>query len=301
MEYMKIADFKENKIIIKKSDKFVINNLMPVGFREQEKNNFIFLFLANQDFDDTNIYLQLFFSASNQFEYDSIKRHPNYIKNYKNNPDSLDMYKKMISNINKDNLYITDFYMTRNPDFPLYYNSYAYKVINDTDIEKMNIFIPRNTFVKLKCLLGNYNILSPLLPTSLMYKLNIQNIKFSLVSRIKNIGSTMVRHNEIDYIDTHYVIRADNKIYAINYRSKPKPHFLPMNIMGQDDFSKYKNDYYLEYIFTFEDKVYIIYPEENDNKVILIIDKDQINNTNFINPYNTIYKEEKRNESTENQ
>ena len=108
MEYLKIDDYMDK---VSKEDKFVVNNLIPVGFREIDKNKFIFLFLALQDFDDKSIYLQLFFSASNQFEYDALKKHPNYIPNYKNDKDMKKMYDNFISQMTKDNLYITDLYV----------------------------------------------------------------------------------------------------------------------------------------------------------------------------------------------
>ena len=292
MEYMKIINFEENKIILAEEEKFVVNNLTPVGFRELTKNNFVFLFLANQDFDDKVMYLQLFFAASNQFEYDALKKHPNYIKNYKDNKESLDMYKQMISGMKQENLFVTDFFMRRNQEYPFYYNSCAYRAIDDVNLKKLNLFIPRNTFIKIKCLLENYNIRSSLLPTALMYKLNIQNVKFALIEKIKNFGSIMINEDGKEYIDTVYGIRADGKVINVIYRSKRKPNHLPLNVIDEETFSKYKNDYYLEYFFPFEDKLYIIYPEENDDKLILILNKDQIKSTNFINQYNTIFKEE---------
>jgi hypothetical protein len=289
---MKIINFEENKIILAEEEKFVVNNLTPVGFRELTKNNFVFLFLANQDFDDKVMYLQLFFAASNQFEYDALKKHPNYIKNYKDNKESSDMYKQMIAGMKQDNLFVTDFIMNRNQDYPFYYNSYAYRAIDDVNLKKLNLFIPRNTFIKIKCMLENYNIRSSLLPTSLMYKLNIQNVRFALVEKIKNFGSIMVNDGGKEYIDTHYGIKAENKVYEVNYRSKRKSNQLPLNVLDNETFSKCKDDYYLEYFFLFEDKLYIVYPEKENDKIILILNKDQINSTNFINQYNTIFKEE---------
>lgn len=296
MEYMKMDNYKDS---ISSTDKFVINNLVPVGFREIEKNKFVFLFLAVQDFDEKTIYLQLFFSASNQFEYDTLKKHPNYIQNYKNNKDSLEMYKKMIEKLSKDTLYITDFFLIQNKDFPLYYNTSAVKAISNTQVEKLNLYLPRNTFVKVKCLLGNYNVRSTLFPTSIMNRLNINDIRFAIVERVVNNGSVML---EDDYIDTHYNIKAENKFYKINYRTKKKKYYFPINLLDKEAYSKYENDYYLEYIFKFDDKVYVIYPEENNNKVILVFDQEKTDQTNFIDQFNTIFKEaEKRNEDSKNQ
>jgi len=283
MEYLKIDNYIGNII---SEEKFVINNLIPIGFREIEKNKFIFLFSAMQDFDDKSIYLQLLFSASNQFEYDALKKHPNYIPNYRSDNDLKDMYTKLISAMTKDNLFITDLYIWHEKSLPFYYNSTAIRAINNTEAEKLNLYLPRNTFIKVKCLLNNYNIRSSLFPTAIMNKLNINEIKFANVEKVKNIGSIEI---EDDYIDTHYLIRADNKVYHVNYRTKRKIHSFLLNKLDEKTFSKYKDNYYIEYIFPFEDKVYLVYPEENNNKIILVFNKDQVEQTNFLNQYNTIF------------
>ena len=122
-----------------------------------------------------------------------------------------------------------------------------------------------------------------------MNRLNINEIRFALVEKVKKIGSIIVDN---DYIDTHYAIKAENKIYDVNYRTKNDPHKILYNTL--DSFSKYSNDYYIEYIFPFDDKFYLVYPEGENNKVILVFDQEQVNQTNFLNQFNTLFTKEEQ-------
>ena len=293
---------EHNKKYIVSENDFIINSLYPIGFKETSvENNFMFLFGAYQDFEDKYIYLQILFKIEDPFEYNIIKEHHNYIPNYEGNPDQASAYQHMISEMNDDNLYATDFIMSKS-DRPFYYSAIAVKKDDATHARLLHLYIPRNTFIRIKIFLENLDVRGSVFPCSIFANPAFNNPKFVDVDELKRCETCEAATKE-KFVDTHYEMICGPDLYKMNYRSYKHPTYKLANELDQNIFnSQYSTNYYLQYIIRdeTEDMLYVIHCgeklryekdiiEPTGSIVVLKLDNRFIDRTNFLNQFNKIY------------
>ena len=281
--------------------KFVVNSLYPIGFKETNISGcFLFLFGAYQDYQDKYIYLQILFETENAFEYDLIRKHPNYIPNYDNNEAQKAAYKQMISKMNDDNLFATDFITTKLEN-KNYYESAAIKRTSMNQAEKVQLYIPVNTYVRIKIFLENLNVKANPFPCEIFADPSFNSPTFVNVDEVKRCETAIAGNGEL-FIDTHYELVCGPSTYRMNYRTFADKTRELANELNQDIFSsQYSMDYYIEYMTRDEDTVLVVFKGEElryekynieEKKYITIcrIPSNLIEKTNFIDQCNKIYK-----------
>lgn len=289
----------QNRFIVSEND-FVINSLYPIGFKETSvENNFMFLFGAYQDFEDKYIYLQILFKMEDPLEYTMIKEHHNYIPNYENYLDKAEAYKHMIADMNDDNLYATDFLMTRS-DKPFYYDATAVKKDDATHARLLHLHIPRNTFIRIKIFLENLDVRGSLFPCSIFANPAFNNPEFVTIEDMRRYETCLAANKEM-FVDTHYEMVAGPDTYKMNYRSYKHPSWKLSNELDQNIFNgQYSTNYYLQYIVKDDDEIYVIHNGERVHYEkdtlgptksirVLRLNKQFADMTNFIDQYNKIY------------
>jgi len=291
--------FPESEYIINR-DKFVINSLYPIGFKESNiKGCFMYLLGAYQDYDDCFVYLQIMFQVDDPLEYDMLKKHPNYIPNYDNNMEKKSVYLYMISEMNNTNLYATDFIM--HSDKPGYHSAHAIRQNEDKTAEALDLYIPQNTFIRLKIFMENLNVKSVVFPCEIFANPKFNSPKFVTIEEIER-GETAYAANKQLFVDTHYILYSGPDSYKCNYRSFINPDKTLTNELDQDMYTgQYSVHYYIEYMVRDEDDVLLIYDapkfryekeEEklNEDVIVCRIPAKLVEKTNFINQFNKIYE-----------
>ena len=280
--------------------KFVLNSLYPIGFKETNISGcFLFLFGAYQDYEDKYMYLQILFETENAFEYDLLKKHPNYIPNYEKDNIRQSAYKQMISKISDDNLYATDFITTK-IDSRNYYESMALRRVAPNQVEKVQLFIPINTYLRVKIFLENLNVKSNPFPCEIFADHRFDNPTFVNIDEVKRCESALAGTGEL-FLDTHYIFTAGPHTYPLNYRTFINKEKEIANLLDQNIFtSQYSTDYYIEYMTREDDTVLVIFDGEEikyekfnlpqgEFIVVCRIPAELVNKTNFIDQNNKIY------------
>ncbi len=301
-------EFPMTKNGIVKKDKFVLNSLFPIGFKETNiKGCFLFLFGAYQDYQDRYMYLQIMFQTEDPLEHDIIKNHPNYIPNYDKDPAQKSAYLQMISKMADDNLYATDFIMTKMINNNNYYEAEAMKRLSYSQAEEVKLFIPMNTYLRIKIFLENLNVKSRPFPCEIFTNPRFNNPNFVTIEQIKRDETSYAANKEV-FVDTHYKFYSGPYIYKANYRTFIKKDGKLSNELNQDLYtSQYSMDYYIEYITRDEDDILVVFnPTEHGSKLkyekevdtpdlfisVLRLSPELIEKTNFYNQFNKIYIEE---------
>ena len=295
--------FPENKDNIIDESKFVINSLYPIGFKETNlKGCFMFLFGAYQDYMDKYLYLQILFQTEDALEYEMIKKHPNYIPNYEKDPAQKTAYLHMISKMADDNLYATDFIMDIDYADPSYHLSKAIRKVNKetNEAELLDLYIPKNTYVRLKIFLENLNVRSGIFSCEVFGNPRFNNPIFITIQDIRRDETAYAANRQL-FVDTHYEMYSGPDTFRMNYRTFINKDKKLANELDQDFFaSQYSTNYYIEYIIKDEDDILFIYDdvklrydkeEESKAKSVYVcrIPKELVDKTNFLDQYNKIY------------
>ena len=289
----------EGKIV--KREKYVVNALFPIGFKESNvKGSFLFLFSAYEDYDERVAYFQVLFMTENPVEYDIIKKHPNFIENYCSDLAKTTVYNSMISKMTNDNVYATDFISTHSEE-AFYYYSTAVRAVDKDHAEILDLYLPRSTFIRIKCFFENLNVRGKLFPCEVFADPRLENIEYVVLTRVVVDESTEVGDCS-KYIDTHYTMYCGPTIYKMNYRSginKEKQLIRPL--VGYVYSSLYASHYYIEYIIKDDDELLVIFDEDAEMMTgrsatgraakALRLTKDLIVKTNFLNQFNNVYEE----------
>ena len=247
------------------------------------------------------------FQTEDPLEHDIIKSHRNYIPNYDKDPAQKSAYMQMISKMGDDNLYAADFIMTKMANNTNYYEAEAMKRINYATAEEMKLYIPMNTYLRIKIFLENLNVKSKPFPCEIFTNPRFNNPNMVNVEQVKRDESTYAANKEI-FIDTHYKFYAGPYIYKANYRSFIKDNGQLSNELNQDIYtSQYSLDYYIEYMTRDEDDLLIIFnPTEHGSKLkyekevdepdkfitVLRLSKELVDKTNFLDQNHKVYIEE---------
>lgn len=299
MVLAKISIPKEENVVSR--EKYVLNGIFPIGFKESNvKGSFLFLFGAYQDWNEKVIYLQFLFQTEDPFEYEALKNHNNYIPNYEDSIEKKSVYVKMIEHMTDSNLYATDFILNKSSK-DYYYEMVAIRAIDEKHADVLNIYVPRQNYVKIKAFMENLNSRATVFNTSLFADKRLSKIEYVKIEQLKR-DETAVVGDGTKFVDTHYTMNCGPSTYKMNYRSNIKKDGTLTNPLDSDIYSAtYSCDFYIEYIIQDDDEILVIFDEDADvfgnstegrGTKALRLNKELADKTNFVNQYNKIYQEE---------
>lgn len=314
MELIKLGLPKEENIVSR--NKFIANQILPIGFKPANKSGtmFLVLFVASQDMDESCIYLQFMISINSKFEEQYLKNHELNIVNMKAGSKVYSTYKELVKDLNKSNLYSTDLALNDEDDFPLYYHSIAVRPIDNTHASVLDIYLNREYFVKLNIYLNRLNnighnhikrieqelVITKLAPELSFTDPKLNNIEFVSIEKIKHDATARVVTSFGTININHYTMWCGPSVFKMNYLSPiDKDHISiplsnPLDINLYDAF--YNKHNIIQDIFTYNDQLFILYEDYSDitgefkNTKVLKISKELADKTNFIDYNNMIYE-----------
>lgn len=299
MVLAKITIPKEENIVSK--EKYILNGIFPIGFKESNvKGSFLFLFGAYQDWNEKVVYLQFLFQTEDQFEYETIKSHNNYIPNYENIIEKKSVYYKMIEHMTDSNLYATDFILNRS-ERDYYYIMNGIRAIDEKHADVLDIYVPRHNYIKIKSFMENLNVRSTLFNTTIFADPRLSKIEYVKIEQLKRDETSIVGDGS-KFVDTHYTMNCGPSTYKMNYRSGIKKDGILVHPLDSEIYNaNYSCDYYIDYIVQDEDEILVVFDEDADvfgnptegrGTKALRLNKELADKTNFVNQYNKIYQEE---------
>lgn len=307
MVLIKIGYPKEDFIVSKNN--FVANKLLPVGFKSVSNNQFLLLFVANQDYDDSYIYLQILLNAEDPLEESFIKEHPLYINNIQPGTERYEAYQKMLQWFNDSNLFATDFDMKLDKvsNIPHYYHCTGIRAIDEKHASIMDIYIPRSNFIKMKLYLNTichpkYSLTS-FENEYIFMDPKLSNMEFVKIEKVKYDATCRSEIEGKKINISHYTLWCGPSEYRLNFVTPVdddhliRPLANPLNFNLYDVF--YKKHFFVTDIIEDEEQVYVLYEAYSDidnsfkGMKVLILDIELANKTNFVSYNNNIYEENK--------
>lgn len=307
MVLKKINPPNEEQIVTR--NKFIVNDIFPIAIQATpiELNKFIILFQAHQDYDDSFIYIQIMVQAENDFiDKEFFVRHPLNMDNIKNNKDIQKIYNNMISKMNGNNLYISDLKMTECESQPMYFQSCGIKVIDNTHASVLDLYIPRDNYVKIMLYLDTIQnrpfsfFLDGVTNHEAIFSCpKFHNIEFVRVETVKLDGTRHFEGNK-SLFTSHYTMHCGPSKYVMNWNvgavcntvngegeEVVPPLINPMDKSLYDPF--YSNDYFVDFLFIDNEILHVLYEERSPidysfkKMKLLKLTKDLYDKTNFVN------------------
>lgn len=274
----------EKESIIARS-KFIINRLIPIAIRNFSNNNYIILFIAHQDYDDSYIYLQMGISTDSNNENIYLDSHSLNINNIDKDKNftKKDSYNSIIKGMNKSNVYGIDINIQESKDFPLYFHSIAVRSVDNNHFALLDIFYNTDNFIKLKLFMY------------WLYKLDNSE-------SYMNIFSDKTEYFKIEIVNIETVklnaTKVEGNKYTSNYTMHCGPSEYNFNYIDIIDCNKrlsvhldksiydptYCNNFYVNEFFLFDKYLYVIYKDFKGVKALRLT-HNNINKTNFVNRY----------------
>ena len=290
-----------NEINIVTRNNFIVNRILPVSIKKCNAENFyMFLFSAKQDYDDGYIYLQLCIGMENGFETDYISNHPLNIERNKDNPEKMEAYKNIISNLNDHNLYSCSLDMRLDSSHPMYYHSIAVRTIDKNHSSVLDLYIPRDNFVILSlylnslinCIKNKEDLFTSSLFRDIEY-VNIETIKYDCTAHDWDADKiVMEKDPKRGYCyQSHYTMNCGPSEYRVNYcsRSKTSPRGLK-NPLDQSLYKAFYNtDCRVSFMFFDENILCILYFVGGKKTKLLRLTKELYDKTNFVDQENIFY------------
>lgn len=305
MVLVKLGLPKEENIVTR--NKFITNKIIPIAIRNTNVNDqFIILFVAFQDYDDSYIFLQLLVKAENQFDYMYLKNHNLNISQFSENKDlnskeqtRLEAYKQFIDKMNNTNVYATDLQTNKDINYPLYYHFSGVKAIDKSHASVLDIYLPIDNFIKIKVYLNR--MISK--PFELMFHesvfsdekfhnieiVNIETVKLDCtkcVDRTLSLGINKV--NNAEYT-THYTMNCGPSKFVLNFTVvsiRDKIIKFPLDANLYDTF--YSTHHEVKDFFLDDNHLFIIYEENSlidgsfKKMKVLKLKPELIDKTNFV-------------------
>lgn len=275
-------------------NKFVANDIIPISISECKgnENNYMILFVASQDYDDSLAFLQIMVTCEDDEECDFMN---NEVLN-KNNVAACDkLYKTfmdIIDNMHKENLYAIDMNINEDEKHPLYYYMMGVRGIDDTHVAAIDIYIPRSVFCRLSLYLSN--IANCVSSEYIFYKPDYRIFEFETIEYVKydctSLGTIRKDKEDIDIYKTHYTMHCGPSKYEMNKYSERCSDDPPLaNPLDSYIYDKTYGDHcVVSDYFRYKDKLYIMYPEKDKSdkfKVmkVLVLSKELSDKTEFYN------------------
>jgi hypothetical protein len=290
MVLIKIGAPKESNIVTR--NKFIANKLIPICIKSiEDSNNFLLLFMAHQDYDDSYMFFQILLNDNDNI----LIHHPLYIKNISENEKSLEIYKEFISKLDyKTNLYATDLILTQDDEHKNYYKSIGIKAIDSTHASIVDIYFNRDNYIRIKLFLSRLNNTKFFFGAeSIFMNSKYNNIEFVKIEQIKYDATS--QYNNINM--SHYTLWCGPSKYKINIVSPINIGLILSNPLDSNLYTSfYNNDFLVTEIIIDDDTTILLYEQysEIDNSFkglkALYLSKELVNKTNIIDPDNVIYE-----------
>lgn len=221
MVLAKVNPVQEEYIVAE--NKFIANNVLLVGIRKTEDRNiFMLLFVAYQDYDNSYIYLQTAVVITDEFDYDYLNNHQLNLDNIKNNLDTkaVEEYKKLISMMNDSNIYSCDMSMKKDIEHPSYYLSKCVRVIDDTHVSIMNVYFPFHNFVRLNVFFWRMQFTDDTenRGEKILLDKALNHVKLYDVEYIRINGTKVEQFNDWTTYTTHYTVNCGPTEFRFNFR-----------------------------------------------------------------------------------
>lgn len=287
---------------VEKRETFVVDSIVPLAIKPTAiKDQYLMLFATCEECDDKYMYFQILLQSENEADKHFFDNHYLNMNNLKSNNFRLEAYMKFMKNLSNNNLFFTDFSMTK-AENSSYYCSIGTRTIGENKACNIEIYFPVKSFVKLKLYLERF-IKMPYIGTrhedvfrddsyNNIIVENIESIKMDCTKAELNGRATST-------YTTHYTVNIGIKIiYKFNHTivaetNKNVKHNMDSKLY--DDL--YSNDTFVGEIFSDDKFVYFVYREKSiDGSLksikLLKLDLELANrNTNLFNHDNIFIKE----------
>ena len=291
MERFVLSQSQDNMILSRRN--YIVNNIIPLAMRIVSKDRFVILFLAGQDNDDVNVLLQIMFSMNERDEA-YIKSHPLYMDNLLKNPGKLKIYVDATKEATSENLYMTDFKMTKS-DKNFYFLTTAAQKVNDM-INVLDLYFTQDNFIKINIFLRRLSIYDRSAELAFLDK-KLNHIEFSTVEDIILDASSTDFISKI--ICNHYTCKNGKQSYKFNFISPKIAGRKLKKPMNADKYSSlYMDDFVISDMIFFDNKLYIIYEDrssvtnEYKKTIAIILNEKLYSKTNLIDFSNNYEKED---------
>lgn len=302
MVLVKIGLPKDENIVSR--NKFVVNKIFPIAIRNTTvEDQYIILFIAYQDYDNSFLYFQMMVKSENAFDHTYLENHELNIKRFQNNQNdkSLEAYQKLIAQITPNNVYATDFTMIGDPNYPLYFRSTSVRAIDNTHASLVDMYFTIDNFAKIKIYLNRFvnNPNIKALHEEIFNDQKYHNFELVNIETVK-MDCTKIEsaYENMDFYTTHYTMNCGPSTHQMNWiivESRERPLKLPLDKNLYDSF--YEFHYKVKDVFLQDEDLYIVYMDSYVNgnykkTKLLKLNKELTNKTNFKDPLNIFIKGE---------
>lgn len=318
MELINILEPNKDAVVAKRN--YICDNLNMVAIKpnktknelEHSENYYQILFSCQSSIVDDLIFLQCDFCIEPE-EFDILSKYLYYLPNILANEKYKNMYDELMKEVDFRNIYFTDFIFGYD-DNKFFIHSYRRE--DDKHCTLNNVYFTLKEYIKLKLIFKNLCVVD-MIGTVINYAEQWTDIKLITAEDIYRGESTI---EEDSHLLTHYRISEGAlhfdftyKIVNLFYNVKEIPQSSFLNYI---DYNLYKKEYLDENVRTdtlvwntfdvipYKDRSVLIlfngYPityKKHLGKFLqvtdfstfgIIIEKDKISNTNFIDPINKI-------------
>lgn len=303
MVLVKLGLPKDENIVSR--NKFVVNRIFPIAIRSTTvPDQFIVLFIAYQDYDESFLYFQMMVKVENAFEQTYLENHELNLNRFQNNKNdkSLEVYQKLISKITEFNVYATDFNMISDPERPFYFSSTCVRAIDKTHASVMDIYFTTDNFIKMQIYLNRF-INAPsskLIHEEIFRDQKYHNIEVVNIESVKmDCTKEESAYELMNFFTTHYTMHCGPSKYVMNWsivETSGRPLKVPLDVNLYNTF--YQFHHKVTDVFIHDDYLYILYIEKSEvdgsykKTKILKLNKELTDKTNFKDSLNIFINQE---------
>lgn len=277
------------------TDKFIVNNIIPIAIKHIQDDRFLFLFLAGQDCVDKYLYLQMLVTANNETENIQLDTHHMNLSNIMKDENKQKTYLEATKQLSENGLFTTDFNMSESDKYPGYYESFAMrKSFESKDKEYFitrTLYIPRGNYIRLRLFL-NFNYLDQYGINYCFGEKRFDTIEYVNIEKVVHDATTRDNDNNV----SHYTMWCGPSVFKMNVitpvddKHKDAKLANPLDKGLYDAF--YSEHTYINDVIIEGYKVGIVYDDPDSHKIrLLLLDERLYRKTNFKNINNYIYEE----------
>ena len=271
MVLVKLGLPKEENIVTR--NKFIVNKIVPIAIRETNiENQFIILFAASQDYDDSYVFLQILVNTENELDLEYLKNHNLNIfrfkdkKVYNENNKEFASYLQIISKMTSSNVYGTDLRMEESKDHPFYYHCVAVRAIDKSHASLLDLYFTTDNFVKTNIYLNRIISIpfNKYIHEEIFQNKKFNNVEMVGVETVKIDGTKTVNHLTVSYYTTHYTMNCGPSKYVFNWLTVGSDKNILKNPLDSSLYdSFYKDHFDAKESFLDNKYCYLIYEEKS--------------------------------------